>query len=482
MPKTYYYKAITDPVHGSIGLSKLEAAVVSSRAFQRLHNVKQLGLAHLVYPGANYSRFSHSVGACHNAGRLLSAIHRSSPGADITDEKIRAYRLAGLLHDIGHYPFSHATEHVVKNFYKKQSFLVEAGSASAQAQGDTNASGDNYPPSFDHEKLGEIIIQNDEELKSIFEKHDFDVASVVKIFGKTPDPLIGLISSDLDCDRLDYLRRTAHHSGVPYGSVDIDYIVDQAMVTKDGSYAFNVKAMRAADHLLISRYYDYMQVPYNKTVAGLEWSLVTCLEVLLQRGMLDCSSRAIVDCIRNGEWPNFDDQHVYQLFRSLAAEMKTATDVPGKILRDHVNSVLSRRPPKMVAAWEAVSERKDAKRHGAKVDQAETGRAELAAKFGIPQDRLYVWKLTLNLTKFGAGTSENLDDGQLATSVTIYNPLTNSADLLTEHPDALLHHLAECQFSGVRVYYLPEDGRDEEALRRELCLEFEKRLGPCTAA
>src|SRR5579862_6668732 len=107
-------KRIADPVHGTIGLSALEANIIGTPAFQRLRNVKQLALAPLVYPGANYTRFSHSLGVCHVTGLILTALQQTTQFSDsegsISDDEIQLYRLAALLHDIGHYPFSHVME------------------------------------------------------------------------------------------------------------------------------------------------------------------------------------------------------------------------------------------------------------------------------------------------------------------------------------------------------------------------------------
>lgn len=89
----FNHKRIADPVHGTIGISNLEAKLISTPAFQRLRNVKQLGLAHYVYPGADYSRFSHSVGVCHITGRILNAIKQNCSNVQIADEELQLYRL-----------------------------------------------------------------------------------------------------------------------------------------------------------------------------------------------------------------------------------------------------------------------------------------------------------------------------------------------------------------------------------------------------
>lgn len=101
-----FAKRIADPVYGTIGLTKLETQVIDTRVFQRLRNVKHLGLAYLVYPAADFSRFAHSLGVCHVTGLLLDALNAAD--ANLSVDELQKYRLAGLLHDIGHYPLSHA--------------------------------------------------------------------------------------------------------------------------------------------------------------------------------------------------------------------------------------------------------------------------------------------------------------------------------------------------------------------------------------
>ncbi|MCH7910428.1 MAG: HD domain-containing protein, partial [Candidatus Hydrogenedentes bacterium] len=108
----FNYKSIADPIHGAMGFSQCEVEVINSAVFQRLRNVKHLGFAHYVFPGADFSRFSHSLGVCHLTGRILDALCRN--GEEIPDEENPYFRLAGLLHDIGHYPFSHACEVAIK--------------------------------------------------------------------------------------------------------------------------------------------------------------------------------------------------------------------------------------------------------------------------------------------------------------------------------------------------------------------------------
>jgi hypothetical protein len=421
-----------------------------------------LGLAHLVFPGAGYSRFSHSIGACHNAGQILKAISRNS-GEKISKSKIVAYRLAGLLHDIGHYPFSHATEHVIENYYAKTLLAIDGQSDANQQSAIPN----DLPPSFDHENLGEQILKHDGELRSIFERHGFEINTLEDIFSKgTPDPLIGIISSDLDCDRLDYLRRTAHFSGAPYGSVDIKYIIEQATVDDTGQYCFLQKAMRAADHLLVSRYYDYMQVPFNKTVAAVEWSLVSCINKLLKIGKLDCSAQNMICQIQSGDWYNFDDQNVFEKLRELVGELSTSTLEEDIVIRDHARAILNRRPAKMIAAWEEIKKKGES---SLPLQLFEKAKKAVAAKFGISPDRFYVWKAPLQLSKIAGETDhDHLDDVQKATAVKILATGKLEAELLISRRDALLSQLSNFDYSGRRVYYLPESDGDSGPEKAEL--------------
>ncbi|WP_406867654.1 HD domain-containing protein [Paraburkholderia fungorum] len=337
------YKRVSDPIHGTIELTKVEAAVVSSKAFQRLHNVRQLGLAHYIFPAANYSRFAHSLGACHNAQRLLSAIAKNT-GKKFTAKELQLVRLAGLVHDLGHYPFSHAFEHEIEEFYASSQLL----------DGDDHHTDGNV---FDHEAMGEQVLATDPELVAILKEHQIRASDISDAFKKRADnPLAGILSSDLDCDRLDYLRRTAHHSGLPYGNVDINYIIDQATTDIEGNFCFGQKAIRAADHLLVSRYFDYLQVPFHKSVVALEWSLRVVIRELLNRGKIACSGSDVAAMAKDGRWRNFDDNAILHEAREMSKDLlghRTRPDRDDGVIA-HISAILHRTPAKLVASYEAV--------------------------------------------------------------------------------------------------------------------------------
>jgi uncharacterized protein len=192
--------------------------------------------------------------------------------------EIQMYRLAGLLHDLGHYPFSHAMEYAALDYYKPRAFLTDApavaappdpvpAAAMAAAPARQAAAPEPLPPVYHHEQLGRAVLEYDQDIAKVLRKHEISSDDLKAVLSREKvGALTSLVSSDLDCDRLDYLLRTAHCAGLPYGQVDLEYITTQTCVDSEGYLCLTKKALRAADHLLVSRYYDYTQVAFHKTV------------------------------------------------------------------------------------------------------------------------------------------------------------------------------------------------------------------------
>lgn len=455
----YDYKSITDPIYGYVGLSELEADVVSTSTFQRLHNVRQLGLAHLVFPSAGYSRFSHSVGACHTAGKILDGIENNAPTSSVKGKKRQLYRLAALLHDVGHYPFSHATEESVLDFYVGESVLDIVGESDPTG-GQTG---------LHHEEVGRLIIAQDPEISRVLKKHGYKSDDLLTIFSKAkPDLLFGIISSDLDCDRLDYLRRSAHACGVPYGEVDVDFIISKATVDQDGILCFQEKAATAIDHFLVSRFYDYMQVVYHKTVVGLEWSLKESISALLKRGDLNLSSSSIETMLADRTWYTVDDNFLQSEFRKALSTLESSAGTG--LICDHLRAVLLRQPAKLVFQWEALLDKDDdrAKLKGRIIsDEA----LKIAKKLSLDPKRFHV----IQRKPFPFSTSlprkaEGISYGEKARSVSVLEKGKRKATLLSDLPNTLISSLFEHRTFSLRVLYLPQNKEDKlirENIRRE---------------
>ncbi len=211
------FEVVRDPLWNNIRLEPEALAVIDTPAFQRLRYVRQLGHAFLVYPGATHTRFEHALGTYHLAGRV-------TPDRDI--------RLAALLHDIGHYPFSHALE--------------EAG----------------LPR---HEGLATRHLRTG-PLAAALEGLGVSVERVLQLIqGSSTSPLAGVVAGSLDVDKLDYLSRDATMCGVPYGVIDVDRLLTSLTVTPQG-VALHGKGLAALESLLFAKYQMYRNVYWHHAV------------------------------------------------------------------------------------------------------------------------------------------------------------------------------------------------------------------------
>ncbi len=466
MPLTFV-KRVSDPIHGTIGLTEPELQVIKSRAFQRLRNIKQLGLAHYLYPGSDYSRFSHSLGVCHIAGRTFQALQREVEkvkSGTLTDEDVQDYRLAGLCHDIGHYPFSHAMEHALDNNHSSQ-MVVRAGTKEKDAKA---------PEEYiKHESVGKKVLTLDPELQQI---SGINWDRIGQIFTRerphTLHPFDNVISSDLDSDRIDYLMRTAHHTGLPYGNVDIEYLLSQVTVDGNNEVCFRAKALRAAEHLLLCRYFDYQQVAFHKTVAGLEWLLKDVLGELLTKRLIRCSEPEVIRKIKSArEWYSFDDGHVVERIRDLRRDTNKQT------VRWMCDAILHRAPPKVVGEVEYIGERAPAAHNAFQLSLQviDDHLDEWAKQFSIPRRLWHVWHYSGSLTKVGAKVpiSEAVERGpggkvrvSYEQALRIRDAQGDGSTPIMNIPYSLMSVLADHTLYALRVYVLFPPGK--ESLRDQI--------------
>ena len=206
-------KIIKDPVHGYVEADATALRLLDSPDVQRLRHVSQLGFANLVYPGANHTRFEHSLGTMHLAGLMCREL-----GLD--DGETKLVTTAALLHDIGHGPFSHVTEPVMEEFTGRSHHQIDC-------------------------LVGEGTIA------AVLEAEGIDPAEVcAAVSGE--HRLASIIHGSLDVDRMDYLMRDAHYTGVPYGTVDAHRLIRSTILT-DSGVALYEGGINAAESLLIAR-------------------------------------------------------------------------------------------------------------------------------------------------------------------------------------------------------------------------------------
>jgi HD superfamily phosphohydrolase len=255
---------IRDPLWNNIRVDAVARQLLDTPALQRLRYVRQLGLAHLVYPGATHSRFEHALGAYHLAKRTLHALAEAGALAGVAADEPAIVAATALLHDVGHYPFSHALE--------------EIGVAH-------------------HEEVARDLITGGEAAAILRKEYGNDAPARVMalIQGKSASPLQGLISGSLDLDKIDYLKRDAKMCGVPYGEIDEDRLIFAIVLLADPTTGRTVtgvraKALSALESLLFAKYQMYRNVYWHHAVRSATAMYKRLVEDALSAKELDAGS------------------------------------------------------------------------------------------------------------------------------------------------------------------------------------------------
>jgi uncharacterized protein len=334
---------VRDPLWKNVRLDDTARQLVDSAPFQRLRYVRQLGLAHLVYPGATHTRFEHALGAYHLASQAVALLAEGGFLREVDPLELQVVRAAALLHDIGHYPFSHALEEIGAPHHEEVARpLITTGRVAEILR-------------------GALAADAPERIMAI-------------VRGQSISPLQGLISGSLDLDKLDYLRRDAFMCGVPYGEIDVDRLLNAIAVVRDpDTHTLTIgvaeKALSALESLLFAKYQMYRNVYWHHTVRSATAIYKRVVTDAIERGALraeelssfgdegllsELKRRApspLLDALSSrrlhkravqcpaaelpsgaGEWIAADHALVVAVENRLAAEQKLA---PGAILLDY---------------------------------------------------------------------------------------------------------------------------------------------------
>jgi HD superfamily phosphohydrolase len=321
---------VRDPVHGSINILDEEIAIIEHPFFQRLRNIKQLGFSEYVFPGATHTRYIHSIGVMNVASKVFDKLFEDK----VSDPKFlklrQTVRLSCLLHDIGHAPLSHTTEFVmpmVSELKLPKRFASEK---------DIQATHEDYTI--------KAIVDSDftSSFKEVTEKFGVLPNNVAElIVGETTDPayftvngvnyfaiLHQLVSSEMDCDRMDYLLRDSYFCGVSYGKFDLDWIIDNLRLTLENSNAYlgiSERAVSTFDDFLLCRFHMFLMVYFHYKPV--------CLEKMLKRYFTTSPNEYSIPADID-EYLNHDDHFLMKVLRNsdnIWAKRIVKNQIPPKV-------------------------------------------------------------------------------------------------------------------------------------------------------
>lgn len=255
---------LRDPIWNNVRLDPLALALLDTAAVQRLRYVRQLGLAFLVYPGATHSRFEHAVGAFHLAGEAIRLLQERSALDALSARDVQIIRAAALLHDVGHYPFSHALEEI----------------------GATH-----------HEEVARPLI-NEGPIARVLVAEFGETAPeevLALMTGTSVHPLQGLISGSLDLDKIEYLKRDATMCGVPYGEIDVDRLLNSLVLVRHPEHGRPTvgvleKGLSALESLLFAKYQMYRNVYWHHAVRSATAMYKRLVAMCLESGLVNATA------------------------------------------------------------------------------------------------------------------------------------------------------------------------------------------------
>ena len=340
--KIEFVDRILDPVHGFIDLTQPEKEIIELPIFKRMQSLKQLSLTNWVFPGAEHTRYMHSLGVMHIADLMASNLKDENYCTVFSDGQRQILRLAGLLHDIGHYPLSHVTEYVYKqNLFEKEDKLSGHNGRVKEEIDSLNKDGNvaddymksRYSKPMHHETIGTTVIESDPDIKAIIEKYcpfiNLDDIKDIIVGCVDRDPsisaMVQLIHSELDADGIDYVMRDATFSGTSYGGFELGLLLRNLAVKKYDDVdivGIRPKGISVVDQYLISKYFSYTQVIFNRHVAIFDKmaEMLSTAFIKLKKSPYPDSATLITDVNRhtqNDDYLRFTDRSFWTQVDSL---------------------------------------------------------------------------------------------------------------------------------------------------------------------
>ena len=373
------YREIYDNVHGFIKVTNAESDIIDSPYFQRLRRIRQLGLIDYVFPGALHNRFNHSLGVMHLADKMIVVLQENGS----IEGKRKIIRMAGLLHDIGHYPLSHLIESVVKKDASSKIRISGKNDVSMETDSDDDDESfvnlenndvhnlnlelhDSRNESLDfahHERMSSIVIFKT-PIYDILRSNDYFSDEEIKIIaqiisGTHSDPEKLLIHSELDADRFDYLLRDSQQTGVIYGRFDLEQIIRHIEIASPDNTGFrlvvNEKGRKALEHHLTSRYFMYSTLIYQKTAISFEIMSKMVYQGLMERKLV-YSYFDLIKIFENQtsalDFLDYTDDYFFNILRDIDKRIQEldnndAYKIKADMLYQLVKQLLNRQPLKL---------------------------------------------------------------------------------------------------------------------------------------
>ena len=431
-------KIIHDPLHGSIKIDGIFLELLDRHEFQRLHAIKQLGLANVVFPGANHTRMEHSLGVYHLAGRMSEAL-------DMSEEETDAVRAAAILHDLCHPPFSHTTEEILENEmgmdHMELAKKIIFGDIPTCLERDMDLFGGIGP-------ISEILEDNGISAEFVCDliacpeskKDGLDMFTVgdKQSFFSSKDYAHQIIHGPVDADQMDYLIRDAHYTGVSHGSIDLDRIMSQMRIFNN-KLVLEKGGIPATEGLMVSRALMYSSVYYHKTVRIVEMMLTKSIEM----SGLDLSEMYLMD----------------------DTDMTAALMGAGGKASELVRSVIKRRLYKKAYALYTIETDEDTLSSLAdysKYEQRKSLEAEIADKAGVGFEDVVVdmssRSALLSNVKIGKTDVSILHDGKVK-PITKFSPLAKALQSRSIFDWAVMvsappEHVEEVKKAAIKVLSL----------------------------
>lgn len=469
-------KYINDPVYGGIPITQIELELISLPIFQRLRGLRQLARVNYVFPGAEHSRFVHSLGVMYIMGLMTD--HLIKQGS-ITEEDAVKMRIAALLHDIGHYPFSHLGESVYGYCLDNGDLAPQIIAGLVVENRPLYEMVASHSKSAHHEQLGKYIVMHHNGIGEILRKYNLDPNEIAEIFtgeiGSRNMLYSQLLHSSLDADRLDYLLRDSYQTGVKYGLVDLQYLVRLLMVVDDPELSSedsqkilvcNKKGQHVVEHFLMSRYFHYSQIIFHKTNGAFE-GLVKAMyiKLLIGKGFMYNSLNEIHEHVNDYEFLNFNDSNLEAAFKEY---YDSTSDEEYKFL---YRMYLERKRPKVVFEMKDLYETSPQPTFSVLKWELKREPEKFSQIIGSNNWGYQIVPITVEKIHSHYPLTENSGEHaeDLREAVKLFNPDTKKITYLAADKLSVIGHLSYYKSEFVRIFVFDENNTlDHDRITREI--------------